>query len=378
MSRKSVKDYPESIERSPLQLNNKLKQAVNYAARQMESCDKHHYNPIESLNAEDIGYLQAYLEQIKVAKINAGAQPTNLKYCMAIGDSVAKNNAIREYVTRIPINPNSNICNYGEPTPRDVQPALPGPPTDYIPLGATGYSPCGLESNRPSSKDQMEFRNGFGPGSGIQHKLIAKPPAKSCSETEIDPRRFSGSPRLPPQQNIQPNQQSAIPRNRMTDIYDPVNRGVPEPGSRGATATRSGRKIANEPNSRVENFDSCDWMKDFHNPYSYGAKQNELGSVYKPTYTGPYNNNPDLLTEMGLSDSLYWEKFPGDIRNVNLESSLLQREMTHVPGQRELTEKEINRFELLPYDPQDTRHIVWTDNMPRNGYPTRVDRLETY
>jgi hypothetical protein len=36
----------------------------------------------------------------------------------------------------------------------------------------------------------------------------------------------------------------------------------------------------------------------------------------------------------------------------------------------------MNRFELLPFDPQDTQHIIWKDNMPRGGYPTRTDRLE--
>jgi hypothetical protein len=159
-----------------------------------------------------------------------------------------------------------------------------------------------------------------------------------------------------------------------------MNRSVPEPITRKSMATRC-RKTDNNSERRATNIniELNDYETNkYYNPYEYGAKQNELGSVYKPTYTGPYNNNPDLLQEMGLSDSLYWERFPGDIRNVNLESSLLQREMTHIPGQRELTEKEINRFELLPFDPQDTRHIIWRDNMPRGGYPTRVDRIETF
>jgi len=118
----------------------------------------------------------------------------------------------------------------------------------------------------------------------------------------------------------------------------------------------------------------------YYNPYEYGSRQNELGSLYKPTYIGPYSIDAAIerptLDCMGVSEVSYNELFPGAIRNVNVESSLLQREMTHVPGQRELTEVEINRFELLPFDPQDTRHIVWRDNMPRGGYPSRSDRLE--
>ena len=78
----------------------------------------------------------------------------------------------------------------------------------------------------------------------------------------------------------------------------------------------------------------------------------------------------------GDLENAYHEKFPGRMRNVNIENSLLQKEMTHIPGQRGTTGKEINRFEQLPFNPQDPRHIVWTDNMPRGGYATRADRLE--
>lgn len=139
--------------------------------------------------------------------------------------------------------------------------------------------------------------------------------------------------------------------------------------------------------------------QNFVNPYEYGGRQNEFGSLVKTTYTGPYTLSRDMtdvpigfsasncgfdpfpprgdfLSDIGLDSGLYSEQFPGAIRNVNVESVLVQREMTKTPGQRILTSKEINRFELLPFDPQDTRHIIWKDNMPRGGYPTRVDRLE--
>jgi len=114
----------------------------------------------------------------------------------------------------------------------------------------------------------------------------------------------------------------------------------------------------------------------YFNPYEYGSRQNELGPLRDLEYMGRCKLNRSTLQGMGLSEVDYDEQFPGAIRNVNLESSLLQRELTHGPGQRGLTGMEINRFELLPFDPQDTRHIVWRDNMPRGGYPSRSDRLE--
>jgi hypothetical protein len=328
---KPVKDYPELIQKPPLQLNNKLRTAINQSAVKMSTSGS-----VESLNPDELSYLQAYLEQLKVNKMNQMAQPTNLKYCTSFGDTVSKNPLVRDLAGRRPINQPYTEDKSTVPTPRDVQPAYPGPMTDYVSLG--------------------------------------------------------------------------YPQNRMNDIYDPIPREMPVPGARGCEATRNGKKtsssdpynvydLARDPIRSVPGrtpYDlskfyqpqsnqstqttlsrDVDNFKNFHNPYSYGAKQNEFGSIYKPTYTGPYNVQPDLLTEMGIADNLYWEKFPGDVRNVNVESSLLQRELTHGPGQRELTEREVNRFEMLPFDPQDTRHIIWRDNMPRGGYPTRVDRLET-
>jgi hypothetical protein len=273
------KSAPELIEKPRLHPNNHLRQALNSIAGKMPGARNGGENPVDSLNPDEISYLQAYLEQVKIDKINKLARAPIKKYCT--------NNK--------PINTWSNSINYGACIPKgiDVQPAIPG-------------------------QDNQSIVN-------------------------------------------------TIPNNRTTDIYDPDDRGVPEPGFRGATTTRKGKK----------GYD-INQSNDYCNPYEYGSRQNELGSVYKPTYTGPYtvDNNPDLLSEIGLSENLYFEKFPGDVRNVNVESTLLQKELTHGPGQRRLTETELNRFELLPFDPQDVRHIVWKDNMPRNGYPTRTDRLE--
>ena len=244
------------------QLNNQMKNAFNYIADKMPSAQQANLNPVELLTPEEITYLQTYLQQIKVAKLN-------------------------------------QVNRQGQ---------------------------RGMTSNQPIN---MEF-------------------------------------------------------NRATDIYDPIGREVPvdvvrefnktgrsvpksvaEPGSRGAASTRTGKRSQ-------QNYDP----NNYYNPYEYGARQNQLGPQQKEVYTGPYNNDPNMMGQMGLENNRYCEQFPGQIRNVNVESSLIQREMTHLPGQRELTQKEINRFELLPFDPQDTRHIVWSD-MPRGGHPTRVDRLET-
>lgn len=113
----------------------------------------------------------------------------------------------------------------------------------------------------------------------------------------------------------------------------------------------------------------------YHNPYEYGSRQNSLNTFRDFEFLAPQDTTRSSLEEMGMSEVSYCEKFPGAIRNVNVESSLLQRELTHGPGQRNISE--INRFELLPFDPQDTRHIIWKDNMPRGGYSSRADRLET-
>ena len=180
-------------------------------------------------------------------------------------------------------------------------------------------------------------------------------------------------------QAVQPNTKKCISvggapmGNRMTEQRFGRTEINPVPGNRGGMATRSKKSNNSDPEQLRTNIDSSA----YYNSYEVGARQNELGSLYKPTYTGPYNVGSELLADIGLDNRMYWEKFPGDVRNVNVESLLYQGETTHIPGQKEVTEKEINRFEMLPFDPQDTRHILWKDNMPRGGYPTRVDRLET-
>jgi hypothetical protein len=218
------------------------------------------------------------------------------------------------------------------------------------------------EQTKYNNPDFFEPRNGFGMGNGVNQNLNAN-------------TGFS----------------KQTPLNRATDIYNPLGREVPvdwrtfnnsgsmekqffqnpqniEPGSRGAAPTRPGKR-----SQQVLNFDQ---PNNYYNPYEYGAKQDSLAPLVKQPYNGPYVNDPEVIKQMGVNNLDANYNCQPHIRNINVESSLLQREMTHLPGQRELTQKEINRFELLPFDPQDHRHIVWSDNMPRGGYPTRTDRLE--
>src|SRR5688500_4433400 len=64
----------------------------------------------------------------------------------------------------------------------------------------------------------------------------------------------------------------------------------------------------------------------YFNPYEYGSRQNELGGTMRDQdHIGRCKINRSSLNDMGMSEVAYDEQFPGAIRNVNLESSLLQR-----------------------------------------------------
>ena len=156
------------------------------------------------------------------------------------------------------------------------------------------------------------------------------------------------------------NWKAGLSKSYQTNHQTNTIQNTPEPGSRGSVATRYGKKMMNND--------------DYYNPYEYGARQNQLNVPMRDTYCGPYQNDTNMLDQLGLTQNLSNEKFPGQVRNVNVESYLLQGEPTHLPGQNEITQKDYNRFELLPFDPQDPKHIVWND-MPRGGYSTRADRM---
>lgn len=90
-----------------------------------------------------------------------------------------------------------------------------------------------------------------------------------------------------------------------------------------------------------------------------------------PTYKNPY----ECGSKQNSFQPLIQDSFPSHIRNINVESDLMQQFSTHLPGQK----KELfnqHRFDYLPFNPQDPNHLVWIDNMPRGGYATRTAREE--
>lgn len=190
------------------------------------------------------------------------------------------------------------------------------------------------------------------------------------------------------QQQVSRQNEMTRPKSRANDVYDPISRPVPidwrtykssnedeivyeeskEPGSRGSIPTRNRKQsrqiLGDQPNDQ------------YYNPYEYGSRQNVVKPRINEVYTGPYDNDPYLLEYIGVPQNLHQQENPGKIRNIDIESSLMQKELTRLPGNRRLTETNYNRFNLLPFNPQDPNHIVWQDNMPRGGYSTRVDRTE--
>jgi hypothetical protein len=114
----------------------------------------------------------------------------------------------------------------------------------------------------------------------------------------------------------------------------------------------------------------------YNNPYEYGSLQYGFGDLSRDPYLGPYSLQGSSLEQMGLDPEQYYHKTPNGIRNVDVETGLSRLEMARRPKQSGLSQIEVNRFELLPHDPQDHRHIVWEDNLPRGGVSTRNERLE--
>lgn len=193
------------------------------------------------------------------------------------------------------------------------------------------------------------------------------------------------------QQQQQYNSQPQTALSRATDIFGPVDRqvavpidwrtfdsrstgpnhGAPTdliPGARGTAHTRIGKKSSNPETG----FDA---NPDYYNPYECGPRQSSLPAQVLRPHTGMYDCDAELLQRMGINSQAP-NYIPSHIRNINVESSLIQREATRLPGQREIVDREVDRFETLPFDPQNTSHIIWADSMPRGGYSTRNDRLE--
>jgi len=86
------------------------------------------------------------------------------------------------------------------------------------------------------------------------------------------------------------------------------------------------------------------------NPYEYGGQQ----KVYEQSILQFYDAN--------------------SIRDINVESSLQQTALTHIPGQK--SKSIINdRFMALPRE-HNVNNIVWNNNMPRGGITTRLDKFK--
>ena len=289
--------------------------AINYLAQKMHPNVE---NPLDHLNSEEISYLQIYLEQMKKNKLD-----------------------------------NKMIMK------RDHTKCLPGSENAREAERPNGYmGSSGRGESLPQSFQQQGTPNRLDESRSIHHNYQ---------------QRIQGNNQMVPNQP---------PMKRINDFVEPVQRDVPLPlNFRDQQNNRTWQITPNSgiPLDRGSMATNIGKKSDrsYHNPYEYGAKQDVIGSLYQPTYTGPYSADDSMLDKVGITEQQYFERFPGATRNADVESSLLQGEVTHLPGQRNLTMKEINRFQLLPFDPQDTKHIVWEDNMPRGGYPTRVDRIET-
>jgi hypothetical protein len=89
-------------------------------------------------------------------------------------------------------------------------------------------------------------------------------------------------------------------------------------------------------------------------------------------YTNPYECSKQNL----LPEYIVNEHISDGGKNVNHESNLTISDGTRTRGQRKLTETKFDRYQMLPFNPQETDHIVWFDGMPRGGKSTRNDKTQ--
>lgn len=86
------------------------------------------------------------------------------------------------------------------------------------------------------------------------------------------------------------------------------------------------------------------------NPYEYGGQQTTFEQSLLQYY------DADIM------------------RDINTETKLLQKELTHTPGQKSKNKIIDDRLSLIQY-PTNVNNIVWKDNMPpRGGMTTRIDK----
>ena len=166
--------------------------------------------------------------------------------------------------------------------------------------------------------------------------------------------------------DIQRNQnpvQGLLPSAGMYNLQENINiRELSTPIFNAPVPTNLGKKKTNN--------------LDYYNPYEYSGKQQEFGMLERDIHLGPYGINEDLLDYMGIDAQEYIERFPNGIRNVNVESAMKYGEISRNPKQSGLSMVELNRFNFLPWDPQDYRHIIRPDGYPQAGINTRLDKLE--
>ena len=131
----------------------------------------------------------------------------------------------------------------------------------------------------------------------------------------------------------------------------------------------------------INTFDTEEFMSvnpSYCNPYEYGSKQ-ESFNTFRPDLNGSvmdgnFINNSRMAQGMNVNAYDFAERFPGQTKNVNVESPLIYGASTKTKGARRVMEELPDKFEQLYFDPQDSRHIVWPDYMPpRGGYGTRLD-----
>lgn len=88
------------------------------------------------------------------------------------------------------------------------------------------------------------------------------------------------------------------------------------------------------------------------------------------------NKNPyDCGSQQHTFEQSILQYYDTDVtKDINVESKLLQREITHTPGQKSKNKIINDRLSLIQY-PHNVDNIVWGNHMPpRGGITTRIDK----
>lgn len=147
-------------------------------------------------------------------------------------------------------------------------------------------------------------------------------------------------------------------------------------GTDSEISTRDNRRSDREFDH--EEFRGHHDSQNYHNPYECGSRQHSE-PVPMDHYIKPKSRS-DHYNRNRRHHHRYPKSRHGHIRDIDAETDLWQAESTSVPHdervfgsethRKRLTEHENDRFDDLPYNPQDPRHIVW-ERGPRCGVATR-------